>query len=42
MNKHFNYLTDTVKFIKFVVWQHWTCLWTLEFVDFPLYAILLK
>jgi len=26
----------------FVVWRHKTCSWTLEFVDFKLYAILLK
>jgi len=27
---------------NFMVWRHRTCLWTLDFVDFKLYAILLK
>ena len=28
--------------LNFVVWQRWTCSWTLEFVAFKLYEILLK
>ena len=27
---------------NFMVWHHWTCSWTLEFVDFKWYAILFK
>jgi len=42
--------TSTVKSLNFLgtkyrgltVSRHWECSWTLEFVDFKLYAILLK
>jgi len=35
-------LVHVPTYFNFVIWRHWTCSWTLEFVAFKLYAILLK